>query len=233
MSKEQFHPQLAWGGTWGRRAGVILPGLLVVTSVLWQARRAQLNSFRTQLESDAQARTALIMQEANESLLAVKALAWSFQASREMDARRFQAFAAACLPERKELQGLSWNPRVSAAGRAAFEQTARPEGGGDFRITERTPDGRLVSAGERADYYPARYIEPVQGNAAAAGFDVASDPVRRTALQRARDSSEATVTEPIELVQKAGGPAGFLVFVPVYREGMAPGTVAITTFRAS
>src|SRR5262249_12574350 len=153
-------------------------------------------------------------------------LGWFFNATRSFDGESFQAFAAACLPERKELQALSWNPRVAGAERADFEQRARLEGVGDFRITERTADGRLGRAGEREAYYPARYLEPLRGNEAAVGFDVASDAVRRAALQRARDTGEATVTEPIELVQQAGGPAGFLVFVPVYREGSATRTLA-------
>jgi PAS domain S-box-containing protein len=226
MKEHLFYPPKAAGGIWGRRLSIVLAGLLVTAALLWQTRREQLSGFRAQFEKDARARTALIIEEADESLLTVKSLGWFFNATRSVDGRSFQAFAAACLPERKGLQGLSWNPRVAGAERADFEQRARQEGVGEFRITERAADGRLVTAGEREAYHPARYLEPLRGNEAAVGFDVASDAVRRAALERARDTGEATVTEPIELVQQAGGPAGFLVFVPVYREGSAAGTVA-------
>ena len=209
----------------GRLAIVPLAAILITAAVFWQARQAQLSSFRSQFESDAAARTALIMQETDKSLLAIKSLGWLFDGTGNLDRKGFQAFATACLSERRELQALSWNPRVLAAERAGFEQRAGREGLGQFRITERDPDHRLVPARERGTYYPAFYVEPLRGNEAAAGFDVGSDAVRLAALVRARDTGEPAVTEPIQLVQQGGGQAGFLIFVPVYRQGIPPASV--------
>ena len=204
---------------------VLLLAILITATAFWQTRTAQLNRFRSQFESDAAARAALITKEAEKSLLATKSLGWSLGAKGNVDSKSFEAFAAACLIERKELQALSWNPLVRGTERFSFEQSARQEGLNQFRITERNLDGRFIAAGERGAYYPVFHIEPLRGNEAAVGFDVGSDSVRLAALERARDTGEATVTEPIQLVQQEGGQAGFLVFVPVYREGMPKANV--------
>lgn len=105
MKEHPFYPQKVAGGIWGRQVSIVLAGLLATAALLWQTRKEQLSSFRAQFENDASARTALLMREADESLLTVKSLGWFFSATRSVDGRGFQAFAAACLPERKELQG--------------------------------------------------------------------------------------------------------------------------------
>ncbi len=222
--REQHHTPRGALAYW-RLGIVVLAALAITAAVFWQTRRTQLTRFRSQFEGDAAARTALIMQETDKSLFAIKSLGWFFDGSEHVDAKEFQAFVAACLAERKELQALSWNLRVSAAERAGFEQRAQREGRDQFRITERNPDGRFIAARERETYYPVFYIEPRRGNEAALGFDVGSDAVRRAALERARDTGEPTATEPIQLVQQEGGGAGFLIFVPVYREGMPKANV--------
>ncbi len=225
--KEHQHPaRISGSRNFGRHVIVLLIAVLVTAAVFWQLRRAQLAEFRSQFESDAAARTALIRQETDKSLLAIKSLGWFIAGNRNVDAKGFQAFAAACLPQRKELRAISWNPRVSASERSSFEQKARQEGLDQFRITERSPEGRSVTAREHEVYYPVLYIEPHRGNEAAAGFDVGSEPVRRAALERARDAGEPAVTEPIQLLQQEGGPAGFLIYVPVYREGLPQASVA-------
>jgi PAS domain S-box-containing protein len=220
MRELQHNPGVAESRSFGRLTMILLAAVVITAAVFWQTRRAQLNGFRSHFESDAAARTALLIQETDESLLAIKSLGWLFEGTGKLDARSFQALAGAFLPERKELQALSWNPRVLAVERAGFEQRARREGLEQFRITERNPEGRLVPARERPIYYPVFYIEPLQGNEAAVGFDVGSDAVRLAALEQARDTGKPTVTEPIQLVQQAGGPMGILIFAAVYREGM-------------
>jgi PAS domain S-box-containing protein len=220
MKDEPHNPSIAGRGTSKRLAIVLLAGLLATAFAFWQIRNVQLSNFRSQFDSDAAARSALLRQETDQLLLAIQSLGWFLSASENPDAKNFHAFAAACLPERKELQALSWNPRVSAADRAGFEEKAVSENLAQFRITERDQEGRLVAARERDTFYPALYVEPLTGNEAAVGFDVGSDAVRLAALERARDTGEPAVTEPVHLVQQPGDQPGFLIFAPVYQPGM-------------
>ncbi|WP_075088006.1 CHASE domain-containing protein [Verrucomicrobium spinosum] len=69
----------------------------------------------------------------------------------------------------------------------------------------------------RDEYFPVFYLESLQRNAQALGFDVGSEPTRRSALEQARDTGTATATAPIRLAQETGSQRGFLVFEPLYR----------------
>ncbi|MCW8992604.1 MAG: CHASE domain-containing protein [Gammaproteobacteria bacterium] len=115
---------------------------------------------------------------------------------------------------------LKWAPRVTEAQRPAFEAAARAAGLASFRITERDAQGRLVLAGRRAEYFPVYYAEPLAGNELTLGFDIASGPVRRAALEQARDSGTTVTTEHITLLQMPEEvEGGFLVLSPIYRGG--------------
>jgi signal transduction histidine kinase len=63
-------------------------------------------------------------------------------------------------------------------------------------------------------------------NAGAIGYDMFSEPIRRAALEAARDSGNPTASGKVTLVQEteAAKQPGFLLYVPVYR-GPDPGHV--------
>lgn len=75
---------------------------------------------------------------------------------------------------------------------------------------------------ERAFHAPIIQREPHEGgNRAPLGYDVWSDPVRRSALERARDSGMAAISGKVRLTEDfdpASGPApaGFVMYLPVY-----------------
>jgi two-component sensor histidine kinase len=71
------------------------------------------------------------------------------------------------------------------------------------------------------------YLEPIAGNEQAAGFDLASDPDRRTALDRAIAGGSVTATAPIRLVQERGSETGILLIDAVPESPTGPGIVLI------
>jgi len=77
----------------------------------------------------------------------------------------------------------------------------------------------MVEATLRDVYYPVIYVEPIMGNEAVIGFDMASDAARLAALVEARDSGRSVATGRITLVQDTERQYGFLIFVPIYRSG--------------
>ena len=60
----------------------------------------------------------------------------------------------------------------------------------------------------------------------AIGYDMNSEPTRSAAMSRARDTGEAVLSGKVTLVQEGTGPVqpGFLLYVPLYRRGMARDT---------
>ncbi|TXH89273.1 MAG: response regulator [Rhodoferax sp.] len=127
----------------------------------------------------------------------------------------FQAHVAArsMRAEFPGVRGMGFIEKVKRSDVPDFEQHMRADG---------APQYRVHTSGEVPDVFAIRNIEPLAGNEAALGFDVGQEPVRRQGIERAIASGEASLTAKITLVQDAGHTPGFLVFLPVFREGQAP-----------
>ncbi len=90
--------------------------------------------------------------------------------------------------------------------------------------SEGFPHYTIQPAGERPVYTPVIYLEPFTWrNQRAFGYDMYSEPVRRSAMAQACDKGIATIAAPITLVQETavGKQHGMLMYVPVYRRGVA------------
>ncbi|MGV8990057.1 MAG: bifunctional diguanylate cyclase/phosphodiesterase [Thiobacillus sp.] len=91
------------------------------------------------------------------------------------------------------------------------------------------PEYTIQPQGQREIYTPVVYIEPFGGrNPRAFGFDLYSEPVRRSAMERARDTNSAVITGRLELIQDKGrqAQAGFLMLLPLYQRGAPHATLA-------
>jgi PAS domain S-box-containing protein len=155
----------------------------------------------------------------DDSVDAPSALRALFNASKTVERKEFAVFAGSLLKRNPEIQALEWIPRTPRERLGQLERSAREEGYGNFRVQERDASGALVPAGDRAEYFPVFFVEPWTGNASAFGFDLASDPVRRQALDLARSSGAPSVTQRIRLVQETGEQYGVLIYYPVYKNG--------------
>ncbi len=127
-----------------------------------------------------------------------------YNASEYVSPNEFDTFALTLILDYPGTQALEWIPRVPHAERLAFERAAEADGLIGFRITERSPEGETVPASDRDEYFPVYYVAPMEGNEAALGFDLASNPTRLKALSQARDTGEPIATARTTLVQEVG-----------------------------
>jgi two-component system, sensor histidine kinase and response regulator len=225
MTELRHYPRDLSGRTYLTLLLVVMTGLMLTTVLFWEARQSELNNFRLQFERDAAMRCNLIAQKIEECVIAIKALQRFFAGSEHVDRKRFTIFTLPFLTAQRELQALEWVPRVSHAERTPYENMWRQQEVPSVQITERDPNGDTIPAGVRETYYPVSFVEPRKENEKAVGFDLGSETIRRAALERARDTGEAAVTERIRLVQESGEQFGFLIFLPVYRKEMPTETV--------
>ena len=96
------------------------------------------------------------------------------------------------------------------------------------------PTYAVRPAGDRELYSSIIYLEPFSGsNLRAFGYDMFSEPVRRAAMEQARDTGAAALSGKVVLLQEdgAGVQGGTLIYFPVYRQGAPHETV--TQRRAS
>jgi PAS domain S-box-containing protein len=128
------------------------------------------------------------------------------------------------------IQGIGFAQRIDAADRHDFEQRMSQAGvhndKDEFRIW---PD-----SGQR-EFFAIIYLEPLdRRNIAAIGYDMFSEPVRREAMERARDSAVPAVSGRVTLVQEIDPhqqQAGFLIYAPFY--GMNPASASVDARRAA
>lgn len=186
----------------------------VIAHALWltELGRAQAE-FRQRAREQAQA----IEREMRIVVEHVDSLAYLYQTYGEINEREFTSFTTAILNDHPTIQALGFNPVVRHDQRAAHEAAMRAEGFADYRIRERGADGTPVVARPRERYVVAGMMAPLAGNEAAIGYDIASEPIRREALERAEARGETAMTAPIRLVQEAEGQYGALICHPVYR----------------
>ena len=139
-------------------------------------------------------------------------------ANNEVDEMAFSRFVSRAVQTYPGIQALEWAPHIMDAQRPTYEQQlSAATGQASFSITEREAlTGQLIPAGRRDRYVPVTFVEPLQNNEAALGYDLASDETRRRALERARDTGAIAATGRIQLVQETTqNQYGFLVFVPI------------------
>lgn len=90
------------------------------------------------------------------------------------------------------------------------------------------PDYTVHPPGQRPLYTSVIYLEPFSGrNLAAFGYDMMSEATRAKAMRMAAESGKTTISGKVKLVQETHGKeqAGFLMYVPVYREHQSPATL--------
>ena len=117
------------------------------------------------------------------------------------------------------IQGLGFALLVPRAELAQHLQEIRAEG---------FPDYQVRPAGDREVYSSIIYLEPFTNrNLRAFGYDMLSEPVRRAAMERARDQDAPALSGKVTLVQETDQDVqpGTLMFVPVYRPGLPLDTV--------
>lgn len=159
----------------------------------------------------------------------VRAIASFDAASESINSSEFEAFVAGSLSQFQGVQALAWAPRVGQSERVKYEQAIRDKGFADFLFKRWQADGDSHWAASAEDwseeYFPVVFLEPYGGNEPALGIDLASNPTRLEALQRARDTGRPTATGRVTLVQAESGRDGILIFVPVYEKDVPLETV--------
>lgn len=91
------------------------------------------------------------------------------------------------------------------------------------------PDYAIEPDGLREVYAPVVQRAPYVGrNRASPGSDIWPDPVRRLALETARDSGTVAISGKVQLKvdTEAGAPPGFIMYLPIYAQGQAHDSVA-------
>lgn len=217
------------GPTWAelrKKTKYALPCLalvlfLLATLLTWHITRDAVNQlsknyfdFRVQ---EIVSRVEKRLQAYEQVLLGVKGI---YEFARYIDRHRFRKYVASLrlADNYPGFEGVGFSLLISAADLDAHLADVRTEG---------FPEYSIKPEGQRDPYSSILYLEPFSDrNLRAFGYDMFSEPVRREAMEHARDTGNAALSGKVRLVQESGKneQAGFLMYVPVYRKDMPHNT---------
>jgi len=145
-----------------------------------------------------------------------------FAASESVDAREFKSFVdnLGVAENYPGIRGIGFSVRLKPEERIALVDTMKEQGYSDFRVWPESP---------RSEYHSIIYLEPPdERNRAALGFDMFTEPVRRAAMERARDTGAPAASHrvtPVREINPGQAHTGFLIYAPVYLHNQPASTV--------
>ncbi|HJP90703.1 MAG TPA: CHASE domain-containing protein [Pyrinomonadaceae bacterium] len=147
-----------------------------------------------------------------------------FAASDEVEADEFERFVKQIELEKNypSVLGIGYSVRFSAEDKAKVVAEMHRQGISGFKVWPENPP--------RNEYTAILYLQPASApNKIAIGYDMFTDPVRREAMERARDSGAPTASGRVRLVQEEGienKQWGFLIYAPLYQKNLPLSTEA-------
>ena len=145
------------------------------------------------------------------SLAAIRAFV---SATRGVTRWEFSTYANQVLPLNSGFRAVLWVPRVTKAGRLAYEAGLQRDGLFGLRIHELDAQGLVVEAKDRASYLPISYVEPFEGNDSLVGLDLSGVASLSQLFQAAQRTAHVAASAPVShaIVSRARGPTILLAF---------------------
>lgn len=144
----------------------------------------------------------------NQSLL--QTLASFVQSTPALTRSEFSEFSSELMRGQTAIKAVSWNPLISAEERDELSNKMSDIYQRPIKII-----GDPLIEGD--PMVVVKYITPEQSNEAAIGFNVYSNPVRKSVLNTQSGQHALRATPIIQLVQSDQAKPAYLVFAPVYR----------------
>lgn len=193
----------------------LIASLTTAVSVM-AIERADRLTRQVELDRNLTEISSALQRRVTENMALLRAGAALFASQDEVTPEQFRGFV-------EDLQGngslygsmgIGWAPLVAVDDLPYLEVAVQKSGQDDFMVHPRPEPGRKFAA-------PILYLQPATpANRAAIAYDMFSEPVRRTAMERAMALGRPIASGKVRLVQDRNDPraAGFLIYMPVVVE---------------
>ncbi len=232
------NPRQAWRKRWLSVGFPLILTFVAIASVFHFAEENRKVNSQLRFVQQTDGVQSAITQRVESCREIVHAIAGLYQSSDNVGRHEFRTFVERDFSRHPSILALGWIPRVPKVERNTIEETAHQsamserepgmrQGLKEFSIKRWSPNGKWTPYGEEEanEYFPVYYLEPYEENENALGIDLASNPARRAALDKARDTGRSAATSPIMLAQETEKRFGFLIVVPIYAKGKPRETV--------
>ncbi|MEZ0600977.1 EAL domain-containing protein [Paraburkholderia sp. IW21] len=202
---------------------LVLSAALSVTWILWDhERQATRHELLTQFDFSLGDAVSRVEQRMGTYELLLRGVQSLFAATGEIDRDKFRNYVGALNLNANfsGIQAIGIVEWVPATQRNAHVAAMRRQGLDGYTIEPMGP---------REDYAPIIQREPYVGlNRTSPGFDAWTNPVRRRAMEQARDSGMASISGKVRLSvdTEADAHPGFIMYLPIYAQGQSQDSVA-------
>lgn len=210
---------------WLNLFGPLLLCLVGVAALFVEASRRAEAEARERFAEHAELVADGLSHGLDRAVAYTESIARAFGAIPELDRDAFRMLVSPWLATSPGVEAFEWLPQVPGDGRAAFEAAARDAAFPDYRIRDLRPDGSLVDAAPRDSYTPVLFVEPLEVEGGAVGYDLASSPERRRALEESRDTGAVVASARVRLVLYPDE-WGVVAVAAAYQGVTPPATVA-------
>lgn len=182
--------------------GLTLAGFQVITKQIDQRNHRQFSAFVVEAQNDLKKR----LEFYEDALWGGVGL---FNATDTVDRKSWNQYVNALQIERYPgINGIGYIEKINQDEKTDYLAEVRAQ----------FEEYNISNVGEISEeyLYPIKYIGPEKTNYKAIGLDIGSERNRRTAAEKAESLNQATMTDPIVLVQDQRKMPGFLMLAPVY-----------------
>ncbi|MCC3408986.1 MAG: CHASE domain-containing protein [Microcoleus sp. PH2017_10_PVI_O_A] len=190
---------------------------LIAAAVVWHWENQRMEA---EFHQQADRLNAALQQSINKNLDFLYSIQAFYSASTEVSRQDFKQFVQPALARNSAIRSVNWVLRVPAADKAAYEEAIRAEGFPAFQIYERDADKKPVPVKVRSEYFPVTYREALEADIKALGFDLASNPDRKAALEKSVNTRKIAASGKIKLV--SNDRLGLQLFLPVAGRTSSP-----------
>lgn len=185
-------------------------------------------SWRGVIQANLSRRTyeieSVFVRYMNLTFESVRTIAQLAEASKSVEGAEFSKFVSPFFERYPGVHAFEWISRVDPENLATFQQSLRRNPNNPTYVlttprfkTERGPDWK-------PPHYVISFIEPLEGNESAIGYDVTKTPAARENLTTATTTGKFSLSEPITLIQEKGSRQSVVGYFPFYRAGKKPNT---------
>ncbi|MDN0121074.1 PAS domain S-box protein [Yersinia frederiksenii] len=183
------------------------------------------NEIETDAKTDFQRNVDRVSGEValrfSQPIYGLNGLRGAYATNSHLNREQFNAYVASRnLPvEFPGVRGFGFIQRVQRSQLNEFIADTRADGAPTFALHQ-------LQDKQHNDLYIIKYVAPAEKNQGVEGLDIGSESVRREAALLAINSGKPTLSGTIHLVQSNVKTPGALLFVPVYKSGSNPTTIA-------
>ncbi len=194
---------------------VAITGLTITLGSSFLVNRWEKRLLTSLFQSDANVRILLFRLNIHTYLNELKRF---IQGSISMNQKDFKTLTLPILNHHPETRSLQWNPKVKRENIESYEEQGRKSGLLENSVYERAKNGEQLPVKSRSDYYPAKYIEPIDNFKEELGLDMGADETMRRLMDKARITHDIIASPRFDLSKEnLFKKYGIYFVVPVFK----------------